>query len=137
MGSWTQGLGITKNWGRDDLAEVTVHSKELWQKMKEQRGWGKCMPCREIPGFFACLQEMYDGGYSFTDIAAVFGLSRERVRQLFREEPGLRCTDTGPLYRYWDQTSASLCPSSPAPSSSNGGCSRRGKGRRPGSNAGC
>lgn len=108
--TWTEGLGITSGWDSSDLAEVSEHSRELWRKMKARNGWPENMACRDIPGFFECLQEMYDGGYSFTDIASVFGLSRERVRQLFNDEPRLRFTDTGSLFRYWDPDASQFMP---------------------------
>ena len=113
MMSWTKGLGITKSWDAASREEVTAHSRELWGQMKERNGWSVTMPGRDIPGFFECLQEMYDGGYSFTDIASVFGMSRERIRQLFNKEPRLRFTDTGSLYRYWDPEAERFMPVKP------------------------
>jgi hypothetical protein len=81
--------------------EVAAFNRPIWQLMKKRKGWDK-IPNRDIPGFYECLQEMYDGGYSFSDIAIVFGYSREYIRQLFRAGDGLVATEAGALLRLWD-----------------------------------
>jgi len=90
-------LGLSRGWAAGHAAVVSAHNRTLWdQKVADMGCAGSC----EVPGFSECLGEMYAGGYSLTDIAVTFGLSRERIRQIVLRDLGM--TGRGALVRYWD-----------------------------------
>lgn len=102
--------GLSRPWLRADAREVSAFNRALWAEKKEVEGWNSV---REIPGFLECLQEMYDGGYSITDIAVVFGLSTERIRQYFEKFPELTRRRKGSLLRFWSDEHECFMPYTP------------------------
>lgn len=93
---------LTTRWDRKDYKDVQGHNRRIWKGIKKKLGVGKGTPVRGVPGFYAALQEMEDAGYSLTDQSAVFGLSRERIRQYYANDDGLIRRNNGAEYRLWD-----------------------------------
>jgi hypothetical protein len=71
--------------------------RKLWDRLKERNGW---YHVDDIPGFLECCEEMFEGGYSASDIAVTFGVSREWIRQVLVSRFGV--ATQGALVRYWD-----------------------------------
>lgn len=99
-------LGLSPKWSsNEDRCEVRDHHAELFEKWKEEHGVGVVgSSLQDYPPFVESIQHLYDYGYSFTDIATFIGVSRERVRQWFRDYDGLERQggEHGSLYRLWD-----------------------------------
>lgn len=100
-----QALGLSSEWVREDREAVESHHRSLFRDLKKHHG---VQSPADIPGFISSIQHLHDYGYSLTDIGAIVGVTRERVRQWFDEYDELERLDDiggGPrstaLYRLW------------------------------------
>ena len=92
-------LGLRRTWLSADRDRVSNHNRRLWERTKRRNGWVHTI-WRDVPGFLKCVREMYEGGYSLTDIGVTFGISRQRMSQIAERELGI--TGRHALVRYWD-----------------------------------
>ena len=90
-------LGLRSTWVMSEAHECRAHNRKLWDRLKERNGW---YHVDDIPGFLECCEEMFEGGYSASDIAVTFGVSREWIRQVLVSRFGV--ATQGALVRYWD-----------------------------------
>lgn len=80
---------MSRAWNRDDLAAITKGSRPYWEALIQQgafQRWGhvrsRSTPIENcLPHFPRSLQALADAGYNLTDIGAMLGLTRERIRQ--------------------------------------------------------
>lgn len=91
-------LGFTDKWDVDDLASVTEAHREIYAGLK-----GRTDSISTIPGAIQSIQRLLDMGYSLTDIGAMLGVTRERVRQWCAQYALQRRAKKGAMFRLWDE----------------------------------
>lgn len=112
-----RALGICERWkDRADANEVRSYHKPLFQRWKRRQGFkmGGTMRLDEATDLIPSVQALYDYGYSQSDIAVMFGVTRECVRQWF-ERYDLERYDgsesgSGSLARLWDDEAMCFLP---------------------------
>lgn len=83
-----------------DLAALVGLHRPYYQELKKSLGWrsGEKLP----PHFFESLQRLIDQGYGISDIGAMVGVTRERVRQWAAKGDIKRLPYRGTCFRTWD-----------------------------------
>jgi len=83
------------------LRSVIEFHRPMWEALRGDAAGGVE---QAVPGFLKSVQMLFDQGYCLTDVAAMFGLSRERIRQLTVKH-GLKpfCTTTPPRVWSWER----------------------------------
>ncbi len=93
-------FGLSLSWNSKDRDEVIKRSKILLEELKYTQGVGTV---EQIPGFIGSIEILHDTcGYGLTDIGAMFGLSRERIRQYFQKYNLQRNEARRAMYRVWN-----------------------------------
>lgn len=94
------------SWDAADRDAVRRFHSPLFRRWKARRDAWSIV---DIPGFVESLQALHDYGYSLTDIACTWGVTRERVRQWF-EKYGLERHEEAASVRVWDDDLACFYP---------------------------
>ena len=95
-------LGWNSTWDSEDREACRAHHAELFRELKLRLVGKTDVALEDIPGMLDSLQCLLDMGYSFTDMAVMFGVSRQRVGQ-WCDRHGLEDPDGwGAAYRVWD-----------------------------------
>ena len=98
----TKEFGLNSLWDSEDRGEVLQFNKELWNRWKENNGFGIYTPLEKIPGFLEFIDDYHNvQGYSLVDVGIVFGLSRQRVGQIFDRHDLERHEEFGAMNRTW------------------------------------
>lgn len=103
-------FGLNSKWVPIDRKEVLAYNRILWQKWKEENGFNLYTRVKDIPGFLDSIQELHLYGYSLTDIGSFFGLSRQRIEQIFKKQGLERIDKHGAMYRVWNDEENCFIP---------------------------
>lgn len=97
---------LNTGWNADDRIDVTAHAKTLRFRMRWSRDEQD-----------AAVYQMYQDGYSATDIGTTFGVTRERARQWLA---GMGLRTKGALPRKWSDKLNQFIPCSTSAYADNG-----------------
>lgn len=88
-------------WAREQRAIMAL-ARPAWERMKGDKN---SVPLEQaVPGFLMSVQLLFDQGYCLTDVGLMFGLSRERIRQITARHGLTRfVTATPPRIWSWEQ----------------------------------
>jgi hypothetical protein len=67
-----------------EAAELRAFARPQWEALKRAHGITGPVSVRDLPRFTASLAALHADGWGQHDIALMFGVTRERVRQWFR-----------------------------------------------------
>lgn len=82
--------------------QITEFHRPMWEALRGPAGQGIE---QAVPGVLKSIQMLFDQGYSQTDVAMMFGMSRERIRQITaRHHLKPFCTATPPRIWSWDRS---------------------------------
>lgn len=79
-----EGAGMKLSPTRRDQEMILKYQRPLWTAFKGPMRPGETLKT-VVPDFYPSVQALFDQGYSLTDVGLMFGLSRERIRQLARQ----------------------------------------------------
>ena len=98
---------LHSRWDPREREEVRSHHAKLWDEWKCRlsmefgiKGGHRCTHLADIPGFLDSLKRLAATGYSLVDIAVMFGLTRQRIDQLF-DDHDIPRGNWGSSFRMW------------------------------------
>lgn len=68
----------TRGWDKGVYAALRKLHAPLWRKLFDESG---APSVAALPGFIESLRSLLEQGYTFTDVAIVYGVSRQRAQQ--------------------------------------------------------
>lgn len=81
-------LGLLWRWeGKQlkDYERIRKHNKKLWKNWKADNGFGHSTPLENVPGFLESVERLHLSGYGFTDLGLDYGISHQRMSQIFKD----------------------------------------------------
>jgi hypothetical protein len=95
--------------GRSQYSDGRPLDRARWDALKRANGVLGSRSLREFPGFVTSLVALHADGWGHSDIARMFGVTRERVRQWFRM-CGLTTAARGSRRRLWSWDARRFVP---------------------------
>jgi len=95
--------------GRPENGDGCPLDRDCWDALKRTNGTLGSRSLRDLPGFVTGLVALHADGWGKSDIALMFGVTRERVRQWFRM-CGLTTTIRGSRRRRWSWDARRFLP---------------------------
>lgn len=94
--------GLVAQWSKEDREACRAEHAVRFRELKRRRFGKIAVAAAEIPGMISSLNRLFESGYNVTDVAVMFGVSRQRVdqwRKKYDLKNGIR---GGSAYRMWD-----------------------------------
>jgi hypothetical protein len=102
-------LGLRSSWNSEDRAACQSAAADALRNLKKGYG-GANTPVEQIPGLLESVRYLLGDGYGLTDVATMFGVSRERIRQWATKFDIQRHTKSGSSFRLWDDAARRFVP---------------------------